>query len=661
MKLKLAGLGCAIATVCLGACSETKQSAQLYEEGAGGDGGAGGWSATEPGKSRTFEPVPRAQPTESGRWVVDPRDSLTLYALGQRSMRSRDGGRTWSELDWPEGALSLGFSQAPVPALLLRVEQVKEEIEGKLFESLDDGESWTDTGAVLTDGDDIIVVDGDEGPVLLTWREGELMRSTDKGVTWSVTELLPEPLPLLAEFGSILVSSDAASVVYIGAIVFTDRYEAMVLVSSDGGETFEARPVLGEEAPRLSLDCHGRLYFQHGTSVYRSGDSGRSWENVLELEPESRYFEVLKGVPSACAEAVYAKVSVAITTNLLRLEGAAVTSQPFAEHGEVLDLGGARLLSIAEFGLRKRSDDGGFTWWTAGVNLHNGDLVVSPTGVGSLFVSNASGVYHSDDGGESWQGAPGAGLRTRSPYPDPRDVNLIYTRSIYGSESPWSFVSTDRGLSFREWPVPSAAAPEIPEAIVSTGPGELTVVTRLGAYFTSDGGAHFETLLALPETQKIGWAAIGAGRRPAIYAYVFDDEAPAANRIVASLDGGETWAWSDAGAYVTDLLVAPRDPQVVLARLGVSGAEGWVRSVDGGATWEQMANPGDPHVAVRFDPQPPYALYAAGQRLHRSLDYGETWETITDMPGHGRDFELDASRGGERYVLGGRGLLYKLR
>lgn len=31
---------------------------------------------------------PRAYPTESGDWVVDPDDPLTLYALGQRSMRT---------------------------------------------------------------------------------------------------------------------------------------------------------------------------------------------------------------------------------------------------------------------------------------------------------------------------------------------------------------------------------------------------------------------------------------------------------------------------------------------------------------------------------------------------------------------------------------------
>jgi photosystem II stability/assembly factor-like uncharacterized protein len=661
MRLGFIVSGWVVGTLLLGACGEAKQSAPRPDaDGASGDGGTGGSAVAEPGTSGFFEPLPRAQPTESGDWVVDPDDPLTLYALGRRSMRSRDGGHSWAELDWPEGALSLGFSRSPVPTLLLRAQRAGEGPADKLFESLDDGESWEDTGALLSFADTIVVIDRDDGPVLLTWRGNELVRSTDKGATWSPTELVPEPELAFTRVGRVVVSSEATPVVYIEAMVFGERYEPGVFVSTDGAKTFVLKSVPGEEGPRLSVDCQGHLYVSSGGAVFRSSDEGSSWENVAELEPESRYFEVLRGVPSACGETVYATGDVSTDFTLWQLDGATVTSQPLPDYGRALDLGDDRLLLLSELGLRRRSDDGGRTWWTAGVNLGNGDLVVSPTGAGALFVSTVGGVYHSDDDGKTWQGAPRSGVSPQDMYADSRDVNLLYARSVFGGDSPWSFVSTDRGLSFRDWPVPSVAAPEMPEAFASTAAGELTVVTRHGVYRTNDGGDHFTRLLTLPKSQQVGWAAIGAGPTPSIYAHVFDDEATAASPVVASLDGGRTWAWSDAGLYITNLVVAPSRPEVVLARPGASGEEGLVRSMDGGVSWERLIVPGERSVSAHFDPQPPHALYAVGERLHRSLDYGDTWEPITEMPTDSWELELDPNAGGARYALDTRGLLYKM-
>lgn len=637
MRVGFTSFGWLVVTLLLSACSETKQSAS-------------------PGG---FEPVTRVHPTESGDWVVDPRDPSTLYALGQRSMRSRDGGRTWSELDWPPNARSLGFSRAAAGSLLLRVDYLDEETDGKLFESLDDGERWTDTGAVLSNVGELIVVDREDGVVLLTWREGALVRSTDKGRTWSEAALEPDAAAIFQKLGRVIVSSGASPVVYVEATVFTEQYEPMVFVSADGGETFVVKPVPGGEDPQLSLDCFGRLYVLDDTTVYRSSDTGDTWNSVAELAPEARSFGVLRGAPSACNETVLATGNQGSDFTLWRLDGTTLESRALREFGTVSSLGGDRLLSLDPFGPRRRSDDGGSSWWTAGVDLGSGDLVVSPAG-DTLFVAKGRELYRSDDGGRSWEGAASDTPSWQGLYADPADLNRLYGQAIYEDDAPWSFVSTDGGTSFQAWPVPTASQPERPEVIASTAPGELTVVTGKGFYTTRDGGAHFETMLRLPATQTVGGATIGAGSPPAIYAYVHDDGAPSASRVVASLDGGETWGWSDAGTYITDLVVAPQDSRVVLARPGQSGGEGLVRTVDGGTTWERLAVPEDRHLTVHFDPQPPYTLYAAGQRLHRSVDYGDTWESITEIPAGRRELELDPKPGGARYVLGERGLLYKM-
>ena len=103
--------GCLMGTLLLVACSGTRSSPSTDSDDSGGSRVA----------AAGFQPLARTQPTESGAWVVDPADPLKLYALGQRSMRSRDGGRSWAELSWPAGAQSLGFAQQPRPALYLRV------------------------------------------------------------------------------------------------------------------------------------------------------------------------------------------------------------------------------------------------------------------------------------------------------------------------------------------------------------------------------------------------------------------------------------------------------------------------------------------------------------------------------------------------------------
>ncbi len=92
---------------------------------------------------------------------------------------------------------------------------------------------------------------------------------------------------------------------------------------------------------------------------------------------------------------------------------------------------------------------------------------------------------------------------------------------------------------------------------------------------------------------------------------------------------------------------------------GASGDERTVvRTLDGGRTWQRIAVEND-YYWLHFDPSPPHALYAVGQRLYRSADHGDTWHTVTELPGQG-DVELDPNPGGARYILGERGLLYKM-
>jgi photosystem II stability/assembly factor-like uncharacterized protein len=675
MSLNSLRSACMIATLLLVACSERSPATDREDaEGASGEANASNGPAG-------LQPVPRAQPTESGAWVVDPTDPLTLYALGERSMRSRDGGHTWAELDWPANAQSLAFTEQPVPALYLRVSGASGASSDALLESLDGGDSWANTHATaLPSG--LVVVDEHDGPVLLGLQDDHVVRSTDKGATW-VASVVPPATVIALELGRLIVSRQATPVVYLQAVGpnhegSSTQYGPLVLVSTDAGATFVAKSLPSADAGALSLDCRGRLYVQDGTTLYRSTDAGASWEDLIELEPETYQFAVTQGIPAVCSDSVYASGYVGQKHTFWQLDDSALTNRGPVGEGELTDMGDDRLLLVSHLGLRQRSDDGGRTWWTAGVNLGTGDLALSPMGGSSLFVSTVAGVYRSDDDGTTWTGES-TDLSSRAPdpqdiYPDPQDVNVLYARTVNGGRSPWSFVSTDRGASFQDWPVPTSANPEVPVAIRSTAPGVVTVVTHGGVYVTNDAGGHFTTLLTVPPPQQAMCAAIGNSDPPAIYVYVTGKDR-VADEIWASLDGGATWASSPPGApgaYVTSLVVEPADPQVAFwVPLRVSGEEGAaLRTLDGGLTWERVADESEEFVSLHFDPRAPHALYAVGQHLaedggwhnvlHSSEDHGDTWHTVTELPAGQRDFELAPNAGGARYVLSESGLLYKM-
>jgi photosystem II stability/assembly factor-like uncharacterized protein len=610
-----------------------------------------------------FRVVPTQQPTESGAWVVDPSDPMTLYALGRRSMRSRDGGRTWAELDWPGPAQRLFFAREPVPALYLQVGELYEAVVHELFKSLDDGESWSRVGQVPRELSGLVLIDQSSGPVLLQVNDTSVSRSTNEGSSWVESPLGIEDDVYLLTVGPARVSAVTSSVIYAPAAGFdaTSSDVPFVLVSTDAGLTFAAhvlpRGVFTRPFPDLSQDCRGRLYTVADSTVYRSSDNGTTWESLVSLEMAANTFSVLQSPAAACSDALYALGELAGESTLYHLDaGGGVTTRPLPDDGVLSDLGDDRLLLVSRQDLRQRSDDGGRSWWTAGITWGSGDLVWSPARPGLLFYSTSSGVVRSEDGGTSW--LPGVRTWATDLYPDPHDPNVVYALSSFISADPLSQISRDGGASFEAWPVPTQDDPQGLVAIASFTSGEVTVVTQKGVYTTVDDGRHFSSLLELSADLRIDLAAVGANEPPSIYASASGPGTQ--DQIYASVDGGQTWEVRDPGGFVDCLVAHPADSNVAFACSPKRDSEGFLRTLDGGREWSRFAGPIDGSViSLRIDPLPPHALYALGQRLYRSKDQGSTWQTLTDLPHEMRSFDFDPQPGGARYALDLGGLLYR--
>ncbi len=208
---------------------------------------------------------------------------------------------------------------------------------------------------------------------------------------------------------------------------------------------------------------------------------------------------------------------------------------------------------------------------SVGGDFHS--LVVDPSAPGRLFVGGHDAVSTSSDGGRTWS----------------------QVESLKGADAMgWSFTK---------------------DAVYVTGhPG----ISR-----SSDGGATFARANdGLPDTDVHAFGAGGS----TLYA------TGPANGVIASTDGGRTWASRTNGAgqaFFGRILVAPDDDQHLIAADARSGA---AESTDGGRTWHGLGGPPSAVWVSRSGT----TLYISGpQGAIRSADGGKTWEGLALPEGAG--------------------------
>jgi photosystem II stability/assembly factor-like uncharacterized protein len=163
-------------------------------------------------------------------------------------------------------------------------------------------------------------------------------------------------------------------------------------------------------------------------------------------------------------------------------------------------------------------------------------------------------------------------------------------------------------------------------------------------------------------------------RNPAVvYASVLDFATGEASSLIhKSSDGGRTWSKASqglqaTGLYLIRLAVAPGNPGKVLAVTTNrdSRVPRLFRTVDGGASWTEIAPQGAPldcqcyyDLVVAFDPLVPDLVYFGGVPLFVSQDGGATWSYV-DLFQH-PDFHALAFDGEGRLVAGNDGGVFRV-
>lgn len=280
-----------------------------------------------------------------------------------------------------------------------------------------------------------------------------------------------------------------------------------------------------------------------------------------------------------------------------------------------------------------KSIDGGASWEPSSVGISRGGptgdnipvfcLTVDPNEPRTLWagLSQRRGLFKSTDAGANWErkdnGIVEEELTLRGITIDPSDSNTLYIAAEIPS---WEYFGENRpGLEFDR----SAGV-----IYKSTDGGEnWRAVWR--------GGSLARYILINPHDTRVLYASTG----------IFDREAansdpatrsPGGEGVLKSTDGGENWTAINNGLgnrYVGTLSLHPTNPEILIAGTGNNQYRenaGVYLTTDGGANWRSVLADYGVYTAVEFAPGDPNTVYAGGtEAFLRSRDGGHSWEVMS--------------------------------
>jgi len=251
--------------------------------------------------------------------TVDPFDNQIMYAATSHgAARSMDGGSTW---EVPVGDLELAIHDLSVDPSQSGVLYLGAS-DGKLYKSVDYGETFTITQAVLKPGFTIwdILIDPRHSnkfyaatlmPTETGMIYGGLVRSDDFANTWITTTLKGDPVNSIQ---AGLLTTD--TVIYAGLGDYWLGGEGGVYRSLDDGNSWLALGLKNKVVSELAVHPQdGRILYvglggvfanTYGHYLYWTSDMGKSWDplpldtdsgieiiNVDEDDPQTIYASTL--------------------------------------------------------------------------------------------------------------------------------------------------------------------------------------------------------------------------------------------------------------------------------------------------------------------------------------------------------------------------------
>lgn len=588
--------------------------------------------------------------------VVAPSDPRVLYAgtRGAGVFRSTDGGRSWERRNGDREGVLLDLD---ILAVAVDPRDPGRVYAGTwrrgLFRSIDGGASWNAPTQGPGAGASVqaIVVDPSRPANAYASRNGDLLKTVDRGATW--TRLAGAP------YGTISLALDpqAPRTIYAGNLEGVFR-------STNGGATWTRLQGTGTGTvyalavdPRNPATVYAAMlvYATSRYELFKSVDRGQTWRRSsrgLDVETGVRLFSL--AIDPVSSATLYAGTSRGVykSTNAGRtwqpsnqgVSGLAVSALAVHPSATSVLWAGTGTFDVQGAGVF-RTTNGGATWapsrrgfsasWVASLAL--GPVSSGATPV--IYVGNpGQGVYGSRNGGASWEslstGLRGGNVEALLVHPD--DPAILYAGTDAGVAR-----STDGGATWRRRnqgltdPQGKVAA-VVSLAFQEGDPETLYAGANQQIFKSTDGGSSWRATANLPGSLIVSLAT-SPDDPAAIYAggaAVVDRRAD--RQTYKSEDRGESWSPLPLRATNVRVAADPGDADAVLAAFVGNRL---YRSADGGASFQGVDLPslaGNLRVnAVAFDRLSGVAYLAAVSPLQETLilesrDAGVTWTPLPD-------------------------------
>ena len=463
---------------------------------------------------------------------------------------------------------------------------------------------------------------------------GGVWKSTDAGLYW---DNVSDGYFKRASVGALAVAGSDPNVIYAGmgesCIRGNVSHGDGVYRSTDGGKTWQHRGLMPTRhiakvrvhPSDADLVYVAALGHAHGPNpergVFRSRDGGKTWQKVLYRGPTA-------GASDLSMDPNNPRILFATFWEAIRRPWELVSGGP-----------GSGIF---------RSTDGGDSW--SDVSRHSGlprgtlgkiGVSISPAKEGRVYaiVEAVDGaVFRSDDGGDTWQRlSEERETRTRAWYyqhviAHPTDPDTVWALNI----DAWR--SIDAGKTFERVSIPHGdhhdlwIDPRDPRRMINGNDGGATVSLNGGESWSSIYNQPTAEFYHVTTDTRTPYRVYGAQQDNTTIAVPSRSPLAGITRSDAyAIGGGES-------GYIA---VRPDDPDIVFAgnyqglMTRYDNRTGQQRNI---MIWPETSSGwGAAELRHRFQwtfpivlsPHDPGVLYAAGERVFRSLDDGASWTAIS--------------------------------
>ncbi|HEX4965183.1 MAG TPA: hypothetical protein VF173_30520 [Thermoanaerobaculia bacterium] len=285
--------------------------------------------------------------------------------------------------------------------------------------------------------------------------------------------------------------------------------------------------------------------------------------------------------------------------------------------------------------------DGGASWQPGRRPLPPGGpqsvkaLLALARPTGTVFAGTEGGLFQSADGGDTWKPA-GRGLHAGAVTLLARTArNGVLWDNVKGFGIYWS---VNGGASWRRTAAQPKGATNVTALAVPPSPAGTVWASSVGngIYRTTDSGAHWAPAGLRPNASVLSLAFGGSTLYAGLLTGNFDVVGRDTGGVYASTDGGATWRSRNLGlaGLIVDVALDPRDGQVLWATTGDSGL---FRSTVGGFDWDFPTQPEGPVTANPTSRTVFGATFAAdgsalyvvsSHRLWKTVDDGASWHEV---------------------------------